>query len=261
MDAFEARGAIDKEDAMMLLENKVVLITGAARGIGAAAAQRMVEEGAKVAVVDIDMEEASAVARALGRSAEAFHCDVSDLTQIDALIAAVTACFGRLDVLVNNAGICPRVSIEDMTEALFDRIIAINLKSVFFLSRAAAEVMKPSHAGRIVNLSSTGGRTGGIYNATVYSAAKAGVIAMTKAFARHYAPWNILVNAVAPGAVETRMMTSLPEESLQEVIRTAPLKRLADPVEIANSIVFLSSDMASWMTGATIDVNGGTLMV
>jgi 3-oxoacyl-[acyl-carrier protein] reductase len=164
-------------------------------------------------------------------------------------------------VLVNNAGICPRVSIEDMTEALFDRVIAINLKSVFFLSRAAAEVMKANNAGRIVNLSSTGGRTGGIYNATVYSATKAGVISMTKAFARHYAPWNILVNAVAPGAVETRMMTVLPEESLQEVIRTAPLKRLADPVEIANAIVFLSSDMASWMTGATVDVNGGTLMV
>lgn len=246
---------------MMLLENKVILITGAARGIGAAAARRMVEEGAKVAIVDIDMDEASTVARDLGSSAEAFHCDVSDLQQLEPLVASVAARFGRLDVLVNNAGICPRVSIEDMTEALFDRIIAINLKSVFFLSRSAAEAMKPNNAGRIVNLSSTGGRTGGIYNATVYSATKAGVISMTKAFARHYAPWNILVNAVAPGAVETRMMTVLPEESLQEVIRTAPLKRLADPVEIANAIVFLSSDMASWMTGATVDVNGGTLMV
>ncbi|PJF28037.1 MAG: hypothetical protein CUN53_01810 [Phototrophicales bacterium] len=245
----------------MLLENKVILITGAARGIGAATARRMVEEGAKVAVVDIDMDEASAVARELGSSAEAFRCDVSDLQQLEPLVASVMSRFGRLDVLVNNAGICPRVSIENMTEALFDRIIAINLKAVFFLSRAAAEVMKPNNTGRIVNLSSTGGRTGGIYNATVYSAAKAGVISMTKAFARHYAPWNILVNAVAPGAVETRMMTVLPEESLQEVIRTAPLKRLADPVEIANAIVFLSSDMASWMTGATVDVNGGTLMV
>lgn len=245
----------------MLLENKVVLITGAARGIGAAAARRMVEEGARVAVVDIDVDEASAVVRDLGSSAEVFHCDVSNLSQIDHLIESVMARFGRLDVLVNNAGICPRVSIEDMTETLFDRVIAINLKSVFFMSRVAAEVMKPNNSGRIVNLSSTGGRTGGIYNATVYSATKAGVISMTKAFARHYAPWNILVNAVAPGAVETRMMTVLSEESLQEVIRTAPLKRLADLMEIANSIVFLSSDMASWMTGATVDVNGGTLMV
>ena len=245
----------------MLLENKVILITGAARGIGAAAARRAVEEGAKVAVVDIDMDEASAVAHELGSSTEAFRCDVSYLQQIDSLVASVVARFGRLDALVNNAGICPRVSIEDMTEALFDRITAVNLKAVFFLSRVAAEAMKPNHAGRIVNLSSTGGRTGGIYNATVYSATKAGVISMTKAFARHYAPWNILVNAVAPGAVETRMMTVLPEESLQEVIRTAPLKRLADPVEIANCIVFLSSDLASWITGATMDVNGGTLMV
>jgi 3-oxoacyl-[acyl-carrier protein] reductase len=115
--------------------------------------------------------------------------------------------------------------------------------------------------GRIINLSSTGGRIGGVFNSTVYGATKAGILAMTKSFARHYAPYNILVNAVAPGAVETRMMTIMSEATLKGVIEAAPLKRLADPSEIANVIVFLSSDESSWMTGATIDVNGGTLML
>jgi NAD(P)-dependent dehydrogenase (short-subunit alcohol dehydrogenase family) len=166
-----------------------------------------------------------------------------------------------LDILVNNAGICPRTSIDDMTEEMFDRIVNINLKSVFFLSRAAGNAMRPQRWGRIVNLSSTGGRVGGIFNATVYGATKAGILAMTKSFARHYARDNILVNSVAPGAVETRMMTIMPDDVLNGVIENAPLKRLADPGEIANMIVFLSSDKASWITGATMDVNGGTLML
>src|SRR6185369_11212295 len=149
----------------------------------------------------------------------------------------VMAHFGGLDILVNNAGICPRISIDDMTETMFDKMIDINLKSIFFLSRAAGNAMK-ERGGRIVNLSSTGGRVGGIFNATVYGATKAGILAMTKSFARHYAPYKILVNAVAPGAVETRMMTILPDATLHGVIESAPLKRLAEPAEIANVIVF-----------------------
>ncbi|MDZ4763963.1 MAG: SDR family NAD(P)-dependent oxidoreductase [Chloroflexota bacterium] len=245
----------------MLIENRTVIVTGAARGIGAATARRMVEEGARVAIVDIDMDEAQQVATEIGSSAYAFQCDVSQPSAVETLVRDVVKQFGGVDILVNNAGICPRVSIEEMTESLFDKLININLKSVFFLSRAAAEAMKEHKWGRIVNLSSTGGRVGGIYNATVYGATKAGILAMTKSFARHYAPYNILVNAVAPGAVETRMMTVLADDTLQGVINNAPLKRLADPTEIANTIVFLSSEQASWMTGATLDVNGGTLML
>jgi NAD(P)-dependent dehydrogenase (short-subunit alcohol dehydrogenase family) len=245
----------------MLLDNRTAIITGAARGIGAATAQRMAEEGARVAIVDIDKDEAEHTARQIGSMARAFQCDVSQPSAIKTLIDDLIASYGRIDILVNNAGICPRVSIDDMTESLFDKLMNINLKSVFFLSRAAGNAMKGNGWGRIVNLSSTGGRVGGIYNATVYGATKAGILAMTKSFARHYAPYHILVNAVAPGAVETRMMTALADETLQGVIDAAPLKRLADPAEIAHTIVFLASEQASWITGATLDVNGGTLMI
>jgi 3-oxoacyl-[acyl-carrier protein] reductase len=244
----------------MLLENRVAIVTGAARGIGAATAHKLSAEGAKVAVVDIDGDLANEVAGEVGGAG--FVCDVSKPANVEQMVKDVVAQFGRLDILVNNAGICPRVSIEDMTEDIFDRLIDINLKSVFFLSRAAAEAMKPNNWGRIVNLSSTGGRIGGVFNATVYGATKAGVIAMTKSFARHYAKYNILVNNVAPGAVDTRMMRgSLSDDTLQGVIETAPLKRLADPMEIANMIAYLCSPEASWVTGSTVDVNGGTLMI
>lgn len=239
-------------------------MTGAGRGIGAATAQRLTQAGARVAVVDIDLVSAETVAAALeaaGGQARAFYCDVSQPAQTDSLVETVVAAFGHLDILVNNAAICPRISIEDMTEAMFDRIININLKSVFFLSRAAAERMKLRGWGRIVNLSSTGGRIGGVINATVYGASKAGILAMTKSFARHYAPHNILVNAVAPGAVETQMMTAIDEKALRGVIEAAPLKRLADPAEVAHVVAFLCSEQASWMTGATVDVNGGTVML
>jgi 3-oxoacyl-[acyl-carrier protein] reductase len=247
----------------MRLSDKIAIITGAARGIGAATAGQMAAEGAQVVVVDIDLAEAEAHAASIrerGGRAEAAVCDVAQPVQVEALVADVVARYERLDILVNNAGICPRISIEDMTETMFDRMIAINLKSVFFLSRAAAEAMK-GHGGRIINMSSTGGRIGGVINATVYGATKAGILAMTKSFARHYAPYGILVNAVAPGAVDTRMMHAMSEASLKGVIEAAPLKRLADPAEIASAIVFLASGESSWMTGATVDVNGGTLML
>jgi 3-oxoacyl-[acyl-carrier protein] reductase len=247
----------------MLLDGKIAIVTGAARGIGAATVQKMCREGARVAAVDIDLDELQNVvvaAKAGGGDAVALRCDVAIPAALDELVTDVVERFGRLDCLVNNAGICPRVSIEDMTEDMFDRLMDINVKSVFFLSRAAAEAMKPNHWGRIVNLSSTGGRIGGIFNATVYGGTKAAILAMTKSFARHYAPYNILVNAVAPGAVDTRMMHAM-GDSLQGVIDSAPLKRLADPAEIANVIAYLCSEEASWMTGSTVDVNGGTLMI
>lgn len=248
----------------MLLEGKIGIVTGAARGIGEATVRKMCREGARVAAVDIDggeLQQAIESVKAEGGAAVAFRCDVARPPEVEQLVKDVVAHFGRLDCLVNNAAICPRYSIEEMTEERFDQLVNINLKSVFFLSRAAAEAMKPQRWGRIVNLSSTGGRIGGVYNATVYGATKAGILAMTKSFARHYAPYNILVNAVAPGAVETRLMTNQSPETLRLVIESAPLKRLADPAEIANVIAYLCSGETSWMTGSTVDVNGGTLMV
>ncbi len=247
----------------MLLQDRVAIVTGAARGIGEATARRMGQEGACVAVVDIDLDVAQGVAtfiRESGGQADAFRCDVAKPADGEQLVKDVIAKYGRLDVLVNNAAICPRIPMEEMTEEWFDRLININVKSVFFLSRAAAEAMKPQQWGRIVNLSSTGGRIGGVFNATVYGGTKAAILAMTKSFARHYAPWNILVNAVAPGAVNTRLM-QMPEDKLKVQIEAGPLKRLADAGEIAAVITFLASQEASWMTGSTVDVNGGTLML
>lgn len=216
-----------------------------------------------MAVNDIDLELAEAVAagiRATGRQAAAFDHDVSRPARCDELVAAVVARFGRVDILVNNAGIVPRLSIEEMTEAVFDRVVAVNLKSVFFLSRAAARDMAPRRWGRIVNMASTGARTGGLVNATVYSATKAGVVSMTKSFARTYAKDGILVNAVAPGSVDTRMMAGIADEALRAVLEGVPLGRLSEPAEIARVVAFLASDACSYMTGATVDVNGGAVM-
>lgn len=247
----------------MSLQERVALVTGAGRGVGAATAQALGRLGACVAACDIDLPQAEAVAqqiRAAGGKAEAFGQDIAQPGQCADLVAAVIAAFHRLDILVNNAAICPRIPLDAMTEADFDRIIATNLKSVFFLSRAAAQAMQANHWGRIVNVSSTGARTGGLFNATVYSASKAGVVSMTKSFARLFAAEGIAVNCVAPGSVDTRLMANLTHEALETTLAGVPLGRLADPAEIAAVITFLASDEASYMTGATVDVNGGAVM-
>ncbi len=242
---------------------RVALVTGAARGLGAAAAEALCQAGASVVLCDIDLAQAEVEAARLrdgGGQALALGSDITSLAAIKKLVAATVEHYGRLDILVNNAGICPRISIEDMTEDSYDRIMNTNLRSVFFLSREAGNAMKVGGKGRIINVSSTGGRTGGIFNATVYSASKAGIMSMTKAFARHFAPDNILVNCIAPGTVNTRLMTNLPQASLDTAVSQVPLKRLAEPAEIAQVIVFLASEAASYMTGAIVDVNGGAVM-
>ena len=247
----------------MSLENRVAIVTGGAQGIGEATAHLLSEKGATVAVADIKLDLAEKVVQSIqakGGKATAFRCDVGKPAECEQLVTDVVAAFGRLDILVNNAGICPRIPIADMTEEWFDRMININLKSVFFLTRAAAEAMKPQQWGRVVNVSSTAGRIGGLINATVYSATKGGILAMTKSMAREYAPFNILINSVAPGGVDTPMLTA-GHTGLDGYISTIPLRRLAKPVEIAQSIVHLCSEETTWVTGATLDVNGGVVMV
>ncbi len=247
----------------MALENRVAIVTGGAQGIGAATAQALSEKKASVAIADINIEAATKIAQAIceaGGKAKAFRCDVAKPGECEGLVRDTVREFGKLDILVNNAGICPRIPIAEMTEEWFDRMININLKSVFFLTRAAAEAMKPQRWGRIVNVSSTAGRIGGLVNATVYSATKGGIQAMTKSMAREYAGYNILINNVAPGAVDTPMLTQ-GHSGLEGYINTIPLKRLAKPSEIAQSIVHLCSEETTWVTGATLDVNGGVVMV
>jgi len=247
----------------MLVQDKVAIVTGAGRGLGAAIGHVLAQEGARVVVCDIEGELVNGVASEIqkdGGTARALTVDVSQVAELDGLVQTPLQEFGRVDILVNNAGICPRTPIDEMTEEMYDRIMDINLKSVFFLTRAAGNAMKPNNWGRIVNVSSTDGRTGGIFNATVYSATKAGIMSMTKAFARHYAPYNILVNCVAPGTVDTRLMRNISQASLEASINSVPLKRLADPAEIAQVITFLASDRQTYMTGAIVDVNGGAVM-
>ena len=246
-----------------LLANKTTIVTGAGRGIGEAVARMLADEGARVVVSDIDAALAEGVASAIrknGGDAIAIACDVSKPSECERLVAETVQHYGALHILINNAAICPRVPLDDMTEDVFDALMAVNLKSVFFLSRAAGNAMKPNGWGRIVNVSSTAGRIGGVINTTVYGATKAGVMAMTKSLARHFAPWNILVNAVAPGTVKTRMMANMTEAALEDAVANVPLRRMSEPEEQARVIVFLASDMASFMTGAIVDVNGGAVM-
>jgi 3-oxoacyl-[acyl-carrier protein] reductase len=242
---------------------RIAIVTGAAHGIGEACAHVLAGQGKTVAVVDIDFDGAQKVAEAIkatGRPAKAYHCDVSRPAAVEQLVRDVVADFGQVDVLVNNAGICPRIAIEDMTEEWFDRIVNVNMKSVFFLTRAAAEDMKKRRWGRVVNVSSTGGRIGGVYRATVYSGTKAAILAISKTMAREYASFGILINCVAPGAVDTEMMTK-GMANLESYVQTVPLRRLAKPIEIAHSIAHLCADETTWVTGATLDVNGGVVMV
>ncbi len=247
----------------MPFNERVAIVTGGAQGIGQATATLLSEKGARVAIADINLELAEQAAATIcekGGVAQAFRCDVAKPAECEKLVSDTVTAFGKLDILVNNAGICPRIPISEMTEEWFDRLININLKSVFFLTRAAAEAMKAQQWGRIVNISSTAGRIGGLHNATVYSATKGGILAMTKSMAREYAPFGILINSVAPGAVDTPMLT-MGHAGLEGYISTIPLRRLAQPIEIANSVVHLCSDETTWVTGATLDVNGGVVMV
>ncbi len=246
-----------------MLQNRIAIVTGAARGIGAATAHLLAEQGATVAVCDIDAdpaEEVSIAIRQKGYEARTFPCDVSRPALVEQLVEDIVKQYSKVDILVNNAGICPRIPIEAMTEEWFDKLVNINMKSVFFLTRAAAEVMKRKKWGRVVNVSSTGGRIGGIHNATVYSATKGGVLSMTKSLARHYAPYNILINAVAPGAVDTRMFEGIAPDAVSAYVETVPLKRMAEPIEIAHAILSLCLPTMTWATGATLDVNGGVVM-
>ncbi len=247
----------------MSVQDRVAIVTGAARGIGAATAQRLCEGGARVALVDIDQDLIRHLANELveqGYKAKAFQCDLSILGQIEQLVADVVAHFGKVDILVNNAGICPRIPIVDMTKEWFDQIVNINMRAVFFLTREVATDMAKRKWGRVVNISSTGGRIGGVHNSTVYSATKGAVLSMTKSMAREYAADGILINSIAPGAVETRMFDIDPK-SKADYIKTVPLKRMAQPIELANSIIHLCSEETTWVTGATLDVNGGVVMV
>jgi NAD(P)-dependent dehydrogenase (short-subunit alcohol dehydrogenase family) len=247
------------------LEGKGCFVTGAAGGIGREIAVQLAQAGARVAVVDLDQAKCDEVVAAMERPDEhlAIGADLTDISSHDVLLARAVDAFGRLDVLVCAAAVLRRRNtIDDVTEEDWDVQFDINLKAVFFLNRAAARIFRAAgRGGRIVNFSSQGWWSGGFGGSVVYSATKGGIVSMTRGLARSLAPDGITVNHVAPGAADTSMMRSgMTDEGLAKFVEMIPLGRMAEPGEVASTVVFLASDLAAYVTGATMNVSGGQLM-
>jgi 3-oxoacyl-[acyl-carrier protein] reductase len=233
----------------MRLKNKICIITGAAQGIGAATVTKFAAEGAIVIGCDRRRE-------AMAGATDTYAVDVTDRTQVDAMVAAVRDKHGRIDVLVNNAGITKDARLVKMTLEQFDAVIDVNLRGVFHCSQAVAETMIAQGAGVILNASSVVGIYGN-FGQTNYAASKFGVIGFTKTWSRELGPKGIRVNAVAPGFVETPILATIPDKVLQHMREQVPLHRLGRPEEIASVYAFLASDEASYINGAVIEVSGG----
>ena len=243
----------------MRLKNRVTIITGAAAGIGLATAQRFALEGATVILCDRAQEAAHREADALtkaGYRVSAYGVDVTDREQINAMVADVMEQFGRIDVLVNNAGITQDARLERMTEQQFDTVIDINLKGVFNCTQAVIGAMIGQGSGVILNASSVVGIYGN-FGQTNYAASKFGVIGLTKTWAREMGKKGIRVNAVCPGFIETDILKSMPDKVLDNFRSACWQARLGPPDEVANVHAFLASDDASYVNGATIEVSGG----
>ena len=244
---------------MKRLENKVSIITGAAQGIGLATALKFAKEGAVVVICDLKQEaidEAVSQCRALSAQAVGYRMDVTQRSDVDAVVAKVKAQFGRIDVLVNNAGITQDARLVKMTIEQFDRVIDVNLRGVFHCTQAVADTMVAQGQGVVLNASSVVGIYGN-FGQTNYAASKFGVIGFTKTWSRELGPKGIRVNAVAPGFVETPILATIPDNVLKDMESRVPLKRLGKPEEIANVYAFLASDEASYVNGAVIEVSGG----
>jgi 3-oxoacyl-[acyl-carrier protein] reductase len=243
----------------MRLKDKVCIVTGAAQGIGLATALKFAREGAIVVVCDLRpdaVEAAVAQCLAPGGRAEGQRVDVTQRDQVDAMVAAVQARHGRIDVLVNNAGITRDARLQKMTLAQFDAVIDVNLRGVFHCAQAVVDTMVTQGSGVILNASSVVGIYGN-FGQTNYAAAKFGVIGFTKTWSRELGPKGVRVNAVAPGFVETPILSTIPDKVLDHMRDQVPLKRLGRPEEIANVYAFLASDEASYVNGAVIEVSGG----
>jgi 3-oxoacyl-[acyl-carrier protein] reductase len=252
----------------MRLEGKISLITGGAAGIGKATALKFAAEGATVVICDVNEEVGRATAAQLGPEAAFYKVNVADRAAVQAWVDDVAAKFGRIDVLVNNAGIVRDNQlvrfkdgelVKQMPEAEFDLVIAINLKGVFNCTQAVAPVMIRQGDGVILNASSVVGLDGN-FGQTNYVATKAGVIGMTKVWARELGKYGIRVNAVAPGFTATEILSAMPEKIIEGMKARTPLGRMGQPEDIANAYLFLASDEASFITGAVLRVDGGLVV-
>jgi 3-oxoacyl-[acyl-carrier protein] reductase len=245
------------------LKNRAVIVTGGARGIGKAIALAFFREGARVALVDVDKAILEATRNEIKKNeAEVIGipCDITKSSEVTVMVDQVRNAFGRVDILVNNAGIIRRGTIETVTEEDWDQVIAVNLKGTFNCCKAVAGIMKQQGYGKIINVSSIAGKMGDITSAPGYGPSKAGIDALTKTLARQLAPYGINVNGVAPHAIETEMSAQWSDERRKEIIASIPLGRLGKPEDVANAVLFLASDEASFITGEILDVNGGALM-
>ncbi len=248
----------------MLLEGKICVITGAAseRGLGMATARLFAENGAKVAVLDLDLEASKRAAASIGPAHIGLACNVTDKTACDAAIAAVIAKYGRVDVLINNAGITQPIKTLDITPANYEAVTDVSLRGTLYMSQAALPAMVQQKAGSIVCISSVSAqRGGGIFGGPHYSAAKGGVLSLARAMAREFGPSGVRVNNVTPGLIQTDITAGkLSDEMKVEILKGIPLNRLGDAADVAKACLFLASDLASYVTGATLDVNGGMLI-
>ncbi len=241
----------------MNANSKTALVTGAARGIGLAIASRLAADGARVAVLDIDAKAADAAAKKVGGGAIALAADVTKAPEVDAAVARVVETWGRLDILVNNAGITGRsFPIWELTDDDWSRVIDADLTSVFFCCRAAVKVMLVQGSGRIINIASIAGKEG---NPTLvpYSAAKAGVIGLTKALAKEVCTRGILVHAIAPAVIGTELLQQMEKSTVDLLVSKIPMGRVGRPDEVAALAAWLASDDCSFTTGAVHDLSGG----
>jgi NAD(P)-dependent dehydrogenase (short-subunit alcohol dehydrogenase family) len=246
---------------MRLLDGKVAIITGAAspRGLGKATAKRFAEHGATVAILDLDATAATAAAADLGPDHTGLACDVTDKARCEAAVAKLLESRGRIDVLVNNAGITQPLKIMDIRPADYDAVLDVSLRGTLQMSQAVIPAMRARKAGSIINLSSVSAqRGGGIFGGPHYSAAKAGVLGLTKAMARELAPDNIRVNAICPGFIATDITAGrLTPEMFETIIKGIPMGRAGEASDVAGCALFLASDLAAYCTGTEVDVNGG----
>jgi 3-oxoacyl-[acyl-carrier protein] reductase len=251
------------------LKGRIAVITGGGRGIGRGIALALAREGANVVIADVLAEHAQKTAReaeAEGVGAMATVADVSDKAQVNRLVEDTIRSFGRVDILINNAGVSPKkdgakVTVVEMDTDEWERVIGVNLHGSFYCARACAREMVKQGYGKIINMSSLAGRTYSAIPGAHYLASKAAVIGLTRALAGELAPYGINVNAIAPGRIESEMIRDVPSEVNELYLQKIPVNRLGTHEDIANTALFLVSDLAGYITGVTVDVNGGSLML